>query len=95
LFNEGASLGVVDQADYDFWKANFGKTASIILHDGTAVPEPTTFAILIISIASAELIGRTISRSSSAKTMRAAPEPGVVPQATVDMAFGQHSRCVD
>ena len=26
LTNEGVSPGMVDQADYDFWKANFGKS---------------------------------------------------------------------
>jgi hypothetical protein len=50
LLNEGASPGTVDQADYDFWKTNFGKTASIILHP-PAVPEPTTFVLLIMTIA--------------------------------------------
>ena len=61
LINEGASPNIVDQADYDFWKANFGKTAgSGATTTGiAAVPEPATFMLLVMSIASAVRIRRS------------------------------------
>jgi hypothetical protein len=52
LLNETASPGVVDQADYDAWRANFGATntpgsgASTI---AGAVPEPTAGTLLALA----------------------------------------------
>jgi hypothetical protein len=55
--NTGASVGVVDQADYDFWKLHFGETlgggsASFAPVDSSganhaAVPEPSTLWLLM------------------------------------------------
>jgi hypothetical protein len=56
LPNEGASPGVVDQADFDFWRARFGATSAVGTASGAAVPEPTTcvlaaFMCAVLSIA--------------------------------------------
>jgi hypothetical protein len=72
LVNEGASPGMVDQADYDFWKANFGKTASsgTTTNVAAAVPEPTTFMLLVMSIAAVAGVRQTtIVRCLIAKSM--------------------------
>jgi hypothetical protein len=52
LHNETASLGVVDDADYDLWKAHFGDTAgSGALSDAT-VPEPSALCLAaLVSLA--------------------------------------------
>ena len=45
MLNETASPGVVDQADYDAWRANFGATngpGSGAAATSAAVPEPGT-----------------------------------------------------
>ena len=65
LTNETASLGVVDQEDYDAWKANFGAVAG---SGGSAevagtVPEPTSVVLLLIGfIAWSSLLRRAGSR---------------------------------
>ena len=48
ISNETASLGIVDGADYDFWKAHFGDTAgSGVLSDAT-VPEPSVLCFAVL-----------------------------------------------
>ena len=65
LVNETASLGVVDAADYDAWKANFGAmsgggSASRVVPDPGffAVPEPVSLALTGVGI----LIGGAMLR---------------------------------
>jgi hypothetical protein len=49
LQNEGASPGVVDQDDYNFWRSQFGKSNSAgAALTAAAVPEPGTLAIVLI-----------------------------------------------
>ncbi len=52
--NFGASANIIDQADYAFWKANFGQGtgggSSAIAN--TAVPEPATLVLLVFAVAS-------------------------------------------
>lgn len=55
LLNETASPGVVDSADYDTWRQNFGNTQSVGggagLHSGgVEVPEPTPLALLVAAV---------------------------------------------
>jgi hypothetical protein len=59
LQNEVASIGTVDQADYDAWKARFGNTSGSgsSLGAGAAVPEPGSFALVIVGFALG-LVGR-------------------------------------
>jgi hypothetical protein len=46
LPNETASLGIVDHADYDAWKANFGATAGAGgSAPGASVPEPVSLLL--------------------------------------------------
>lgn len=51
LQNETASLGVVDQADYDAWRANYGANSGIgsgsVVESG-GVPEPATGALVVL-----------------------------------------------
>jgi hypothetical protein len=50
LQNETVSPGVVDQADYDAWRANFGATSG----NGAAsvaIPEPAAAVVLLLGIA--------------------------------------------
>ena len=49
LTNETASLGVVDQADYDAWQANFGATPAGSGSGGNslAVPEPASLMLAL------------------------------------------------
>jgi hypothetical protein len=55
-FNETASLGTVDQADYQAWKDNFGMTSGSGSAAGESpVPEPTAIVLLLIGLAA--LIG--------------------------------------
>ncbi len=43
--------GMVDQADYTIWRANFGSSsASGTALDQSAVPEPATFALLVLGV---------------------------------------------
>jgi hypothetical protein len=46
--NEGASPGVIDDADYNFWRTRFGATSGS--GSSTAVPEPATALLLIVGI---------------------------------------------
>ena len=49
LLNETASIGVVDQADYDAWRANFGASngpGSGAAATSAAVPEPAAALLL-------------------------------------------------
>lgn len=63
LVADGNNDGIVDAADYTVWRDQLGSTLSFghgspFPSDGlftTAVPEPTTFAILILAIAGASL----------------------------------------
>ena len=57
LLNEGASSGVVDQADYDFWRARFGIGSGAGAGAGVtaAVPEPAScglaaLALIVVSL---------------------------------------------
>ncbi len=49
--NTGASAGIIDRADYDFWKANFGTHAGSGSDAvaNVAVPEPATLALLLFA----------------------------------------------
>jgi hypothetical protein len=49
LQNEGASIGIVDQADYDFWVSRFGATSGSGsgLSAGLAAPEPASLVLLL------------------------------------------------
>jgi hypothetical protein len=51
LTNEGASPGVVNQADYDFWRTRFGATSAAGAGLGAAVPEPATIALIAFACA--------------------------------------------
>ena len=48
----GVPDGVVDQLDYDFWKANFGNQSGAGAGANAGVPEPATFMLLILAAAS-------------------------------------------
>lgn len=49
LLNEGASPGVVDEEDYNFWKSHFGNVpGSGSLAGGAAVPEPSSCVMAAI-----------------------------------------------
>jgi hypothetical protein len=56
LVNEGASIGVVDIEDYNFWKARFGATSGAGAGSGgsflagAAVPEPTAWILLLAGV---------------------------------------------
>lgn len=39
----------IDQADYDFWRQNFGKAVAAGVGSGGAVPEPATAALVLLS----------------------------------------------
>jgi hypothetical protein len=63
LLNETASPGVVDQADYDAWRANFGATnspGSGSTKTTEAIPEPATSMLMLI--AGMLAVSRKISR---------------------------------
>ncbi len=65
LTNETASLGVVDQEDYDAWKANFGAVAGSGGSAGVTgtVPEPTCAVLLLIGLAAwSSLMQRAVWR---------------------------------
>jgi hypothetical protein len=51
LPNETVSPGVVDQADYDEWRAHFG-SGGLGAGGATAVPEPTSVLLALTAIAS-------------------------------------------
>jgi hypothetical protein len=51
LPNETASVGVVDTEDYAAWRANFGADGTSDNVAGTAVPEPSVEAILLLLLA--------------------------------------------
>jgi hypothetical protein len=51
-FTPGEFANVIDQADYNHWRANFGTSASGSgIGSGSAVPEPVTFVLLLLSVA--------------------------------------------
>ena len=54
--NEGTSLDVVDQADYDYWKSKFGNVGRAA---GIASPTETTFEITFLNSSGGEL-GTTV-----------------------------------
>jgi hypothetical protein len=48
----GASMGIIDQADYEVWKTNFGASGSGSgAATGAAVPEPGTLVLLVVGLA--------------------------------------------
>src|SRR5690606_34933151 len=50
LRGNGNGNGIVDAADYTLWKDNYGETAgAAVALAATAVPEPSTYALLIIA----------------------------------------------
>jgi hypothetical protein len=51
LPNETASLGIVDAADFDAWVANFGAVAAPGAGGLSAVPEPGTWCLLLVGLA--------------------------------------------
>jgi hypothetical protein len=42
--------GIVDAGDYAVWQSNFGHTAGSGSFDNTAVPEPSTFLLLVLTL---------------------------------------------
>jgi hypothetical protein len=59
LPNEGASPGVVDQEDYNFWRSRFGSTSgSSSLAAAAAVPEPTGLCLVIVALLNGAVLGR-------------------------------------
>jgi hypothetical protein len=57
LPNEGATPGVIDQDDYDFWRTRFGATSAAGAGLSAAVPEPATCTLVALACA-AMLISR-------------------------------------
>jgi PEP-CTERM motif-containing protein len=51
------SSGPISQSDYDFWKSRFGATSGAGSLSSSAVPEPTSLALLVIGLAGA-IVGR-------------------------------------
>jgi hypothetical protein len=51
LANETASLGVVDQADFDAWRGNFGATTGSGSGSNQSVPEPATILLFFLALA--------------------------------------------
>jgi hypothetical protein len=49
LANETASLGTIDQADFDAWRGNFGATAGSGAQNTPAVPEPASWIMLVLA----------------------------------------------
>src|SRR5690606_22919440 len=64
LGGNGNGNGVVDIADYNLWKGNFGKTATggALALSAQAVPEPATVGLLLLAVAG--LATRTLGRRS-------------------------------
>jgi hypothetical protein len=50
LQNEGASIGMIDQGDYDFWRAQFGEGAGAGAAVAASVPEPCGWAIVLCAL---------------------------------------------
>jgi hypothetical protein len=50
LMNEGATPGVVDQEDYNFWVSRFGETSGSGSASATSVPEPSAVCLLICTL---------------------------------------------
>ena len=48
--NAGVVDGVVDASDYYEWKSNFGATAALESLGATAVPEPTSVALVLLGV---------------------------------------------
>jgi hypothetical protein len=49
--NTGASANTIDQADYAFWKSNFGNSGSGSGAASAAVPEPSCALLLLLAMA--------------------------------------------
>ena len=49
LANETASLGTVDQADFDAWQGNFGATGGSGGQSTPSVPEPSTLGLFLLA----------------------------------------------
>jgi hypothetical protein len=47
---DGNGNGIVDAGDYAVWQSNFGHTAGSGSFDNTAVPEPSTFLLLVLTL---------------------------------------------
>jgi hypothetical protein len=50
LQNEVNTLGVVDASDYTAWRSRFGNTSGSGSLAGSAVPEPCTFSLLLLTL---------------------------------------------
>ncbi|QDU58705.1 PEP-CTERM sorting domain-containing protein [Aeoliella mucimassa] len=83
--NPAASTpGVVDSEDYDFWKSQFGSGAlSGSLNAGSAVPEPATWALLLVG--SLLLVGRR--RGMSALLLAIVLLPSITLASTLDRQY--------
>jgi arabinogalactan endo-1,4-beta-galactosidase len=55
--NTEASAGIIDQADFDFWRARFGNTRRT-LQTTAAVPEPAIIGLLLIAMTMLSLTSR-------------------------------------
>ena len=55
---------MIDQGDYDVWKANFGLSAGSGAVSNGAVPEPATSSLLLLATIAWCLCFRDYSRSS-------------------------------
>ena len=53
LNGNGDGMNGVDQGDYDLWKMHFGDTSGMgaVVSNGTAVPEPASLVLLVLSMA--------------------------------------------
>lgn len=49
LLNGNGNGGTIDQTDYDLWKTNFGMTNGAGALSAASVPEPGTFAMLVLA----------------------------------------------
>ncbi len=50
LHSAGSADGIVDVADYNLWKSHFGMTLPQAAQPGTVVPEPSTWAVLMLAV---------------------------------------------
>jgi hypothetical protein len=70
LNNEGASPNVVDQADYDFWRARFGASSGGGTASAAAVPEPGSSLLAVLALMGVGLFGRNPTRLTRSQRRR-------------------------
>lgn len=88
--NTGTSAGIIDQADFDFWRARFGGTAGEgeTAQTTTAVPESATMILLLV----ATITLTSTRRAVAPQSMKRIPPLSVEPQNLVLPYLGSRHR---